>query len=221
MGVNFLNSIVGKSNSNPSFGDIKNTFNRLIPNAKGKMDGIISKAKDLNPGGASSLIGSLADKAATGLPNSGSDVTDASSALDTPGAAPGGEPDADTKSTFNAAACSSFEEMYKANQTKYNDEVFKGLNEYFQSDSANAKLTEMLGHNIGRYIGSPGFGGIITNVVKEAVHSVILDSLRTELKNPENFSGMCNEIKRLAAKRRTMGGARRPRKKRRTVKRRN
>jgi hypothetical protein len=102
--------------------------------------------------------------------------------------------------------------------------VYTGLrSRYFQEEKVQTTLTAMLERNIGQYIRSSQFKGTTVAVIKNAIHSVMLQSLRTELKNPNNFKGMCAEIQNLSRRRTTGGGStrtkRKPRKK--TVKRRN
>ncbi len=116
--------------------------------------------------------------------------------------------------------CKGFQDLYLKNQQKYNDEVFEGLRKYFEDTPTKAKLTAMLEQNIGQYIRSSQFRGATALVVKEAIGTVIKESLRNELKNPNNFKGMCNEISKLSSQtRRTTSGKRK--RKMKTVKRRN
>jgi hypothetical protein len=138
------------------------------------------------------------------------------------GAAPAKSELAKTKEA-NAAMCGDFQKMFKENQADYGKVVFDSLGKYFQDEPSKARLTAMLELNIGNYIRSSQFRGTTAAVIKEAIGSVMRESLKTELKNPANFTGMCGEIQKLARGRKTYGGAtrtrRKPRKK--TVKRRN
>lgn len=122
----------------------------------------------------------------------------------------------------NNFMCDEFQQMFKDNQKLYGEKVFESLDKYFQEEKVQTTLTAMLEKNIGQYIRSSQFKGTTVAVIKNAIHSVMLQSLRTELKNPNNFKGMCAEIQNLS-RRRTGGGGtrskRKPRKK--TVKRRN
>jgi len=123
----------------------------------------------------------------------------------------------------NEYMCDGFQEMFKKNQQLYGEKMFDSLATYFTEESSKAKLTAMLEQNIGQYIRSSQFRGTTAAVIKEAIASVMRESLKKELKNPANFKGMCNEITKLAVKRRTYGGATRTKRKPRknTVKRRN
>jgi predicted lipid-binding transport protein (Tim44 family) len=123
----------------------------------------------------------------------------------------------------NEYMCDGFQEMFKKNQQLYGEKMFDSLATYFTEESSKTKLTAMLEQNIGQYIRSSQFRGTTAAVIKEAIASVMRESLKKELKNPANFKGMCNEITKLAVKRRTYGGATRTKRKPRknTVKRRN
>jgi hypothetical protein len=142
------------------------------------------------------------------------------------GASGAGQPaKSDTAKTkvSNEYMCDGFQQMFKEHQKTYGEVVFNSLGKYFQDAPSKAKLTAMLEQNIGQYIQSPQFRGTTAAVIKEAIGSVMRESLKTELKNPANFTGMCGEIQKLAMQRRGGGGStrtkRKPRKK--TIKRRN
>lgn len=163
--------------------------------------GLPTDLGDLAKGGLPAGLGNLAG-AATGQPAK-SEVAKAKEA--------------------NAAMCGDFQKMFKENQKLYGEKVFESLATYFTEESSKAKLTAMLEQNIGQYIRSSQFRGTTAAVIKEAIASVMRESLKKELKNPANFKGMCNEITKLAVKRRPYGGATRTKRKPRknTVKRRN
>jgi len=173
--------------------------------AKAAEGAAMGAAKDLVPNPLAALSG-----AADAAP--GADV----SAPAEPTAA------AKTKNS-NEFMCHEFQQMFKDNQKLYGEKVFESLDKYFQEEKVQTTLTAMLEKNIGQYIRSSQFKGTTVAVIKNAIHSVMLQSLRTELKNPNNFKGMCAEIQNLSRRRTTGGGStrtkRKPRKK--TVKRRN
>lgn len=138
------------------------------------------------------------------------------------GTAPAKSDTAKTK-TSNEYMCDGFQQMFKEHQKTYGEVVFNSLGKYFQDAPSKAKLTAMLEQNIGQYIQSPQFRGTTAAVIKEAIGSVMRESLKTELKNPANFTGMCGEIQKLAMQHRVVrGGTRTKRKpKKKTIKRRN
>lgn len=173
--------------------------------AKTAVDGAAGAAKGLVPDPLAALSG-----AAGAAP--GADVSLAPAVLTA---------EAKAKNSNNFM-CHEFQQMFKDNQKLYGEKVFESLDKYFQEEKVQTTLTAMLEKNIGQYIRSSQFKGTTVAVIKNAIHSVMLQSLRTELKNPNNFKGMCAEIQNLS-RRRTGGGGtrtkRKPRKK--TVKRRN
>jgi predicted lipid-binding transport protein (Tim44 family) len=192
------------------------------------MNSIGALAK-MDPGALAKMGSGALAKAAEGAATSA--VTDAAGSL-LPGgdtAPPGADVSAPAELTTEAKAknsnnfmCHEFQQMFKDNQKLYGEKVFESLDKYFQEEKVQTTLTAMLEKNIGQYIRSSQFKGTTVAVIKNAIHSVMLQSLRTELKNPNNFKGMCAEIQNLS-RRRTGGGGtrskRKPRKK--TVKRRN
>jgi hypothetical protein len=176
--------------------------------------------------------GALADAGAAGIPDPSKMLAEAANGsipgmgalTGTAGAATAKSAEAKAKEA-NAAMCDEFQKMFKENQKLYGEKVFDGLDKYFQDEPVKAKLTAMLEQNIGQYIRSSQFRGTTAAVIKEAIGSVMRESLKKELKNPANFTGMCGEIQKLARERKvgSYGGAtrtkRKPRKK--SVKRRN
>ena len=82
-------------------------------------------------------------------------------------------------------------------------------------------LDKMLNKNMGEYIKSNQFNGIVKSEIQRSVGAIIQSTLKSELRNRKNYSGMCNEIDKLN-KKRYGGGRTRTRttaKKRRTLKR--
>jgi hypothetical protein len=203
------------------------------------MDAMINAAKESAAGAAKaaaddattdgSLPGGLAGLAAAAKDGSPDGLLAAASAAGGPAAAAaasgaGASSGSGAKAKeANAAMCGDFQKMFKENQKQYGEVVFDSLAKYFTEESSKAKLTAMLEQNIGQYIRSSQFRGTTAAVIKEAIASVMRESLKKELKNPANFKGMCNEITKLAVKRRTYGGATRTKRKpmKKTVKRRN
>jgi len=175
----------------------------------GGLAGLAAAAKDGSPDGL------LAAASAAGVPA-------AAAAATASGAGASAGSGAKAKAS-NEYMCDGFQEMFKKNQQLYGEKMFDSLATYFTEESSKAKLTAMLEQNIGQYIKSSQFRGTTAAVIKEAIASVMRESLKKELKNPANFKGMCNEITKLAVKRRTYGGATRTKRKPRknTVKRRN
>ena len=190
--------------------------------ADGAADAAAGAATDGSlPGG----LEGLAAAAKEGLPSdlvAAAGGPGAAAAVAAAGAGASAGSGAKTKAS-NEYMCDGFQEMFKKNQQLYGEKMFDSLATYFTEESSKAKLTAMLEQNIGQYIRSSQFRGTTAAVIKEAVGSVMRESLKKELKNPANFKGMCNEITKLAVQRRTYGGAtrtkRKPRKK--TIKRRN
>ena len=123
----------------------------------------------------------------------------------------------------NEYMCDGFQDMFKKNQAAYNTALFDSLGKYFQDEPSKARLTAMLEQNIGNYIRSSQFRGTTADVIKDAIGSVIRESLKIELTNSDNFKSMCGIIQKMAINRQGVGGGtrtkRKPRKK--TVKRRN
>jgi hypothetical protein len=175
---------------------------------------------DLAKGG---LPAGLGDLAKGGLPAGLGDLAADGAAPGAVVSAPAGPTAAAKTKNSNEFMCDGFQQMFKDNQKLYGEKVFESLDKYFQEEKVQTTLTAMLEKNIGQYIRSSQFKGTTVAVIKNAIHSVMLQSLRTELKNPNNFKGMCAEIQNLSRRRTTGGGStrtkRKPRKK--TVKRRN
>jgi hypothetical protein len=141
-------------------------------------------------------------------------------------AAPGGSgsspgSDGDTEAANNIM-CKGFQELFTKNQAKYNEFLFRSLENYFTEGHTKSMLDKMLNKNMGEYIKSNQFGGIVQSEIKNAIGSVMQSTLKSELRNRRNYSGMCNEIDKLNAKRRgggTMKAKRQvPIRKRRTIK---
>lgn len=120
----------------------------------------------------------------------------------------------------NDIMCKGFQELFTKNQAKYNEFLFRSLEKYFNEGHTKLLLDKMLNKNMGEYIKSNQFGGIIKSEIQKSVGSVMQTSLKLELRNKKNYIGMCNEIGKF-----TRGGrrtrTRNPSKKRRTFKRRN
>lgn len=191
--------------------------------AKDAADGAATGAAtdDSLPGG----LEGLAAAAKEGLPSdlvAAAGGPGAAAAVSAAGAGASAGSGAKTKAS-NEYMCDGFQEMFKKNQQLYGEKMFDSLATYFTEESSKAKLTAMLEQNIGQYIRSSQFRGTTAAVIKEAIASVMRESLKKELKNPANFRGMCNEITKLAVKRRTYGGATRTKRKpmKKTVKRQN
>jgi hypothetical protein len=174
------------------------------------------------PGGLAGLAAAAKDGLPDGLLAAASAAGGPAAAAAASGAGASAGSGAKAKAS-NEYMCDGFQEMFKKNQQLYGEKMFDSLATYFTEESSKAKLTAMLEQNIGQYIRSSQFRGTTAAVIKEAIASVMRESLKKELKNPANFKGMCNEITKLAVKRRTYGGATRTKRKpmKKTVKRRN
>jgi hypothetical protein len=125
----------------------------------------------------------------------------------------------------NNIMCKGFQELFTKNQAKYNEFLFRSLENYFTEGHTKSMLDKMLNRNMGEYIKSNQFRGIIQSEIKHSIGSIMQSTLKSELRNRKNYSGMCNEIDRLNNKQlsggRTRTKTRNPAKKRRTSKRRN
>ena len=136
--------------------------------------------------------------------------------------------DAETE-VANNIMCKGFQELFTKNQAKYNEFLFRSLENYFTEGHTKSMLDKMLNRNMGEYIKSNQFGGIVKSEIQKSIGSVMQSTLKSELRNRKNYSGMCNEIDKLNMKRRgggtiktrTKTRTRDPSKKRRTFKRRN
>lgn len=122
----------------------------------------------------------------------------------------------------NDIMCKGFQELFTKNQAKYNEFLFRSLEKYFNEGQTKLLLDKMLNRNMGEYIKSNQFSGIIKSEIQKSVGSVMQTSLKLELRNKKNYIGMCNEIGKFTrGGRRTRTRTRDPSKKRRTFKRRN
>ena len=123
----------------------------------------------------------------------------------------------------NDVMCKGFQEMFTKNQNKYNDFLFKSLAGYFNKGHTKMMLDKMLNKNMGEYIKSNQFNGIVKSEIQRSVGAIIQSTLKSELRNRKNYSGMCNEIDKLNKKRygggKTKIRTRNSAKKRRTLKR--
>ena len=124
-------------------------------------------------------------------------------------AAPGGSgsspgSDGDTKAA-NEIMCKGFQELFTKNQAKYNEFLFRSLENYFTEGHTKSMLDKMLNRNMGVYIKSNQFGGIVKSEIQKSIGSVMQSTLKSELRNRRNYSGMCNEIDKLNMKRRGGG----------------
>ena len=123
----------------------------------------------------------------------------------------------------NDVMCKGFQEMFTKNLAKYNDHLFKSLAGYFNEGHTKLMLDKMLNKNMGEYIKSNQFNGIVKSEIQRSVGAIIQSTLKSELRNRKNYSGMCNEIDKLNKKRygggKTKIRTRNSAKKRRTLKR--
>ena len=179
-------------------------------------DAVASAGADLKAG-ITDPAKMLADATKGGLPEGLAGTLAGAS-----GAAPA-KSEAEKKKATSDFMCGEFQTMFKEQQTNYGEVVFDSLGKYFQDEPSKARLTAMLEQNIGNYIRSSQFRGTTADVIKEAIGSVMRESLKIELTNSDNFKGMCGIIQKMAINRQGVGGGtrtkRKPRKK--TVKRRN
>lgn len=120
----------------------------------------------------------------------------------TSGSSPGS--DGDTEAANNIM-CEGFQELFTKNQAKYNEFLFRSLENYFTEGHTKSMLDKMLNRNMGEYIKSNQFGGIVKSEIQKSIGSVMQSTLKSELRNRKNYSGMCNEIDRLNMKRRGGG----------------
>ena len=123
----------------------------------------------------------------------------------------------------NNIMCKGFQEMFTKNLAKYNDHLFKSLAEYFNDKHTKMMLDKMLNKNMGEYIKSNQFSGIVESEIQRSVGAIIQSALKSELRNRENYKDICNGIDKIHKKRygggKTKIKTRNSAKKRRTVKR--
>lgn len=173
--------------------------------------------KALEEANSGSSISSLTNPSRLGDTESSQDNSLVSSESASSGSSPGS--DAET-AVANDIMCKGFQELFTKNQAKYNEFLFRSLENYFTEPHTKLLLDKMLNKNMGEYIKSNQFGGIIKSEIQKSVGSVMQTSLKLELRNKKNYIGMCNEIGKF-----THGGrrtrTRNPSKKRRTFKRQN
>ena len=187
---------------------------------------VATVASKVDPNTINELVNTGTKIAQSQGENTGTDATSDGSVSGSSGTS--AVSDAET-TVANDIMCKGFQELFTKNQAKYNEFLFRSLENYFTEGHTKSMLDKMLNRNMGEYIKSNQFRGIIKSEIQKSIGSVMQSTLKSELRNRKNYSGMCNEIDKLNMKRRgggtmktrTKTKTRDPSKKRRTFKRQN
>ena len=187
---------------------------------------VATVASKVDPNTINKLVNTGTKIAQSQGENTGTDATSDGSVSGSSGSS--AVSDAET-TVANDIMCKGFQELFTKNQAKYNEFLFRSLEKYFNEGNTKLLLDKMLNRNMGEYIKSNQFRGIIQSEIKHSIGSIMQSTLKLELRNKKNYSGMCNEIGKLNNKRRgggtmktrTKTRTRNPSKKRRTFKRQN
>ena len=200
--------------------DVGNLMKNINPDLIAKGMDMAAKNPDLIAKGMD-MAGKVA-QAQAGTGNPDAPGGDGSGPAAPGGSGPSTGSGAETE-VANNIMCKGFQELFTKNQAKYNEFLFRSLENYFTEGHTKSMLDKMLNRNMGEYIKSNQFGGIIKSEIQKSIGSVMQSTLKSELRNRKNYSGMCNEIDKLNAKRLNGGRTKRQirSKKKRTLKRRN
>jgi hypothetical protein len=225
-----MGSLIGNGLKAAMSGD-PNAIKKFADQNKGAIQKTVSSidpeaGKALEEANSGSSMSSLTSSSGLGDSESSQDNSLVSSESASSGPSVGS--DAET-GVANNIMCKGFQELFTKNQAKYNEFLFRSLEKYFNEGHTKLLLDKMLNKNMGEYIKSNQFRGIIQSEIKHSIGSIMQSTLKLELRNKNNYSGMCNEIGKLNNKRRgggtmktrTKTRTRDPSKKRRTFKRRN
>ncbi len=195
---------------------MKNPLTSVRNAAASIKDKLPTSANDLSTGN----IGDLAERAKDGAKN----VTDkAADAVGIPNDEGNTAEEIKEAEAADKQMCNDFRDMFARNQEKYNEAVFKSLENYFETEKTQDRLSIMLGNYFGQYVRSPKFQTASAAVIEKSIGEVIKRSLNAELRKGANLRGFYSELgKVINNPRRAKGGTRSKRKPRKnTVKRRN